>query len=208
MIHESPSHIYHSALPFSPSSSWLCECYKEELAQEVEIVTGLPDEWDTCSRTIFFEDRPSALACIGDTIAVCLRSNDIVILDAITGSKTSILTGHTNVVSSLAFSLDGTLLVSGSKDKTVKLWDMQTGGAVKTFDGHASAVSSVSISPDRAVITSGSQDGTIRLWDVRTGEHSQIVIGHGSDVTTVSFLPTTLDDLSPHPLMESYGSGI
>ena len=189
MIHESPSHIYHSALPFSPSSSWLRECYKEELAQEVKVVTGLPDEWDTCSRTIFFQGRPSALACREDIVAVGLRSNDIAILDAITGSSTSVLSGHTDVVSSLAFSLDGTLLVSGSKDKTVKLWDVQTGGAIKTFRD-TDAVSSVSISPDRAVIASGSQDDTISLWDVRTGERLPVRMRHRSEVTAVSFRPT------------------
>ena len=154
------------------------------------MATGLPDDWDTCSRTIFFEDRPSALACRGDIITVGLRSNDIVILDAITGSNTFVLSSHTNVVSSLTFSLDGTLLVSGSKDKTVKLWDVQTGGVVKTFGGHVSAVSSVSISPDCAVIVSGSQDGTIHLWDVRTGERFHVAIRHSSEVTAVSFLPT------------------
>ena len=190
MIYDSPSHIYHSALSFSPSSSWLRGCYKAELASEVAVVTGLPAEWDTCSRTIFFEGRPSALAYRGDIIAVGLRSNDVVILDAITGSSRSVLSGHTNVVSSLAFSLDGTLLVSGSRDETVKLWDVQTGGAIKTFHGHASAVSSVSISPDRATIASGSRDRTIHLWDVRTGKRLHATIRHDSEVTTVSFSPT------------------
>ena len=189
MIYDSPSHIYHSALPFSPSSSWLRECYKSEYAPQVKVVTGLPTEWDTCSRTIFFGGRPSALAHRGDIIAVGLRSNDIIILDAITGSSISALSGHTNVVSSLAFSLDGTLLVSGSKDKTVKLWDVQTGGDIKTFSGHGSAVSSVSISPDCAAIASGSRDGTLYLWDVRTGKCRHTVINHDSEVTAVSFSP-------------------
>jgi len=156
----------------------------------VKLIKGLPDEWDACSRTISFEGPPSALACRGDIIAVGLRSNNVVILDAITGSTVYTLSGHTNVVSSLAFSLDGTFLVSGSEDKTVKLWDVQTGGAIKTFGGHSSTISSVSISPDRALIVSGSHDGTIRLWDVRTGKRCHAVIRHSSEVTTVSFPPT------------------
>ena len=161
VISESPSHIYHSALPFSPSSSWLRECYKEEISREVRVVTGLPDEWDTCSRTIFFEGQPSALAYNGDIIAVGLESSDIVILDAITGSSASVFSGHSDEVSSVSFSEDGALLVSGSEDKTVKLWDVQTGGVVKTFSGHLSAVSSASLSPDRTMIVSGSRDWTI-----------------------------------------------
>jgi len=190
MIYDSPSHIYHSALPFSPSSSWLRQCYKEELAQEVEVVTGLPDEWDTCPRTIFFDVQPLALAYRGDVIAVGSTSNEVVILDAITGSRNSLFSGHTNTISSLAFSSDGMLLVSGSKDKTVKLWDVQTGGTVKTFSDHTSAVSSVSISPDRTMVVSGSRDGMIYLWDIETGERLHLATRHWSEVTAVSFQPT------------------
>lgn len=43
VIHDSPSHIYHTALPLCPSSSWLRECYEAELAREVRVVMGLPD---------------------------------------------------------------------------------------------------------------------------------------------------------------------
>jgi WD40 repeat protein len=64
--------------------------------------------------------------------------------------------GHTSVKLSLALSLDGTLLVSGSKDEAIKLWDVQIGGATKIFSGHVSVVSSVSISSDPATIVSGS----------------------------------------------------
>jgi len=156
VIYDSPSHVYHSALPFSPSSSWLRECYKEELTREIKVVAGLPDEWDACSRTIFFKDPPSALAYRRDIIAVGLGSNDLVILDAVTGSSTSSFSSHTDAVSSLAFSQDGTPPASGSKDGTVKLWDMQTGGAVKSFSGHRFAIKSVSLSPDQTVIVSGS----------------------------------------------------
>jgi hypothetical protein len=51
-IQNSPSHIYHSALPFSPSSSWLHKCYSAELSHMVKVVKGLPAEWGMCSRTV------------------------------------------------------------------------------------------------------------------------------------------------------------
>jgi WD40 repeat protein len=94
---------------------------------------------------------------------------DIIILDAITGSQMAVLSGHT-WVNCLTFSSDGKSLVSGSDDKTVKLWDMQTGGVVKTFHGHTQWVWSVSISADHTRIASGSGDHTICLWDIQTGE--------------------------------------
>jgi WD40 repeat protein len=168
-IHNSPSQIYHSALPLSPSSSWLYKYYATELIGEVKVVKGPPAGWGICSRKVTLDEGPHVLACWKDTIAVGLESSNITLLSAITGSQMAVLSGHTGGVGSLAFSSDGTLLVSGSSDKTLKLWDIQTGGVVKTFLGHTSQVCSVSISADCTTIASGS-DGTICLWYIQTGE--------------------------------------
>jgi WD40 repeat protein len=197
VIRDSPSEIYHYALPFSPSSSWLRDCYSAELSREVKVVKGLRAEWWACSRTVSLDSHPEALACREDLIAVGFQSGHITLLDAITGIRTSVLPGHTNLVRSLAFSSDGTFLVSGSNDKTIKLWDIQTGGVVKTIGGHTGRVFSVSISSDGATIASGSKGCTLRLWDIRTGECRRVMSpGYcwtpGSDGTpnSVSFSPT------------------
>ena len=137
-----------------------------ELLQEVKVVTELPVEWGSCSRTVTFGNIPLALESWKDTIGVGLQSGNIILLDAITGSQVAILSGHTDWVRSLAFSSDGVSLVSGSHDNTVCLWDIQTGGVVKTFQGHTNWVYSVSISADNTTIASGSDDGTIYLWDI------------------------------------------
>ena len=99
----------------------------------------------------------------------------------------SVLSSHTGYIKSLAFSLDGTYLVSGSFDMTVNLWDIQTGGVIKTFYGHTDSVWSVSISQNCTMIASGSGDETICLWDVQTGECSCVIDGHNEGVTSVSF---------------------
>jgi len=93
-------------------------------------------------------------------------SGGIAVLDAITGSQVAVLSGHTDWVRSVTFSLDGIFLVSGGEDKNTILWDVQTGGVVKTFCGHSSWVLSVSISLDCTTIASGPRDKTIRLWNV------------------------------------------
>ena len=128
VIWNSPSQIYHSALPFCPSSSWLHKHHTAALLQEVKVVKGLPTGWGTCSRSVTFNHKPRTLTHWKDTIAVGLNSGEIITLDGITGVQTAILSGHTKEVRSLIFFPDGTLLVSGSFDKTVKLWDVQTGG--------------------------------------------------------------------------------
>jgi len=170
VVLNSPSHLYYTALPFSPSSSWLHEYYTAELLQTFKVVSGLSAEWGMCSRTVLLNSGPWTLSYWNNTIAVGSEGRDILILDAITGSQIAILPGHTDAVRSLTFSSDGISLVSGSHDMTVKLWDVQTGGVVKTFHGHTGWVYSVSISADCTIIVSGSEDRTVHLWDIEMGE--------------------------------------
>ena len=187
-ISNSPSHIYHSALPFSPSSSRLRSYYSAELSQEVKVVKGLPAEWGMCSRTVPLHYHPLAFACRRDIVAIGLQSGDIITLDGITGSRAATLSGRTGPVESLAFSPDGASLVSGG-GKVVKLWDMQTGGVIKPFHGHNDRILSVSVSADHTIIASGSEDKTILLWTIQTGE-SCCIIKPQSWVSCVSFSPT------------------
>ena len=184
-ICQSPSSIYHSILPSSPSSSWFHKSYGG--LQEVKAAEGLPAGWGPCSRTVLLDSNIQDLSYWNNTVAIGSRYGDIIILNAITGSQTAALSGHTGGVNSLTFSLDGRSLVSGSDDTTVKLWDVQTGGIVKTFHGHTNHVHSVSISADNTIIASGSSDKTARLWDIQTGECHVIEQYHG--VYTVSFSP-------------------
>ena len=71
--------------------------------------------------------------------------------------------GHTDWVKSVDFSPDGIHFISGSADRTIKLWNKNT-GLIKTFTGHNDAVMSVSFSPNGKYFISGSKDRTIKLW--------------------------------------------
>ena len=169
-IQKSPSQIYHSALPLSPSSSWLYKHYIAEASPMVKVVKGLSVGWGVCSRTTLLDSYTKTLSHHNNSIAVGSWNGDIIILNAITGSQSAVLSEHTEDVNCIVFSSDGTSLVSGSDDMTVKFWDMQTGGVVKTFFGHTHRVWSVSISADSTAIASGAQNQKTYLWNIQAGE--------------------------------------
>jgi WD40 repeat protein len=99
------------------------------------------------------------------------------------------LEGHSNLVTSVTFSLDGKTIASGSWDKTVKLWDVATGKPITTLNRHSDLVTSVTFSPDGKTIASGSFDKTVKLWDVATGKPITTFNGHSDLVTSVTFSP-------------------
>jgi WD40 repeat protein len=81
------------------------------------------------------------------------------------------------------------MALSGSGDKTLKLWDVTTGKEIKTFTGHQSGVKSVAFSPDGRTALSGSDDATIKLWDVAAGKEIRTLAGHMISVRSVTFSP-------------------
>ncbi len=97
--------------------------------------------------------------------------------------------GHADSVSSVAISPDGRTALSGSRDKTLKLWNLATGKEIRTFAGHANSVYSVAFSPDGRTALSGSRDNTVKLWNLATGKEIQTLAEHTNTVWSVAFSP-------------------
>ena len=99
------------------------------------------------------------------------------------------LVPHSQVVNSIAFSSNGALILSGSKDGKLKLWEASTGQLIRTMRGHTDGVAAVAFSPDGKWALSGGADSGVKLWDITTGEFIRHFYGHTKAVTAVAFAP-------------------
>ncbi|WP_026104039.1 WD40 repeat domain-containing protein [Anabaena sp. PCC 7108] len=97
------------------------------------------------------------------------------------------LMGHSHIVNSLAISANAKYLVSGSQDKTIRVWNLVTGELIHTLKSHREGVFAVSLSPNEQIIASGSADKTIKLWHLETGELLGTFSGHANTVTALVF---------------------
>ncbi|WP_253182189.1 WD40 repeat domain-containing protein, partial [Candidatus Marithrix sp. Canyon 246] len=74
------------------------------------------------------------------------------------------LVGHTWSVNAVAYSPDGSRIVSGSSDETLKIWDANSGKLLSSLEAHTEGVSGVAFSPSGHLIYSASYDRTIKVW--------------------------------------------
>lgn len=103
----------------------------------------------------------------------------------------SVMSGHTGVITSAAFSPDNTLVVTGSEDKTAKVWDVNDGSLVFDLVGHGGKINDVTFSPDGKYIATASDDHTAHLWDASNGLSKVVMRGHTASVTSVRFSPNS-----------------
>jgi WD40 repeat protein/energy-coupling factor transporter ATP-binding protein EcfA2 len=105
------------------------------------------------------------------------------------GALTSSLRGHNNSVYSMSWSRRRNVIVSGSSDKMILLWDVDTGNVNGRIEGHTDVVRAVAFCPDDLRIASASKDNTVRVWDSVTGSQVLLLTGHTKNVWAVSWSP-------------------
>ena len=111
-------------------------------------------------------DEGTCLAFSDDKVAVGLLDSTIQLLHSDTHKVSLSLYGHKLPVTCVKFSTDGSLLVSGSADKNIKVWSPKFGNIIKSFKAHDGTVSSISFIPDSNLLFSSSRDGSVNLWDL------------------------------------------
>ncbi len=100
-----------------------------------------------------------------------------------------ILEWHTGRVNAVAVTPDGRFAISGSSDKTLRVWELATGECVRILEGHTDTVSAVTVTPDGRFAISGSSDKTLRVWELATGECVRVLEGHADWVYAVAVTP-------------------
>jgi WD40 repeat protein len=90
-------------------------------------------------------------------------------------------------VSALAFSADGTRIITAGQD--IRVWDADRPLSVLTMTGHDLQVTALATSPDGRWIALGKTDSTVRLWSATTGQPVATLIGHDASVGAVAFSP-------------------
>lgn len=128
-------------------------------------------------------------------LTVNMLTQTLQIWDIQAGTICRVFEGHQQEIYSLDFSQDGKLIVSGSGDKTARIWNMESSSSkVLTISDPDSSntdagVTSVAISPNGQLVAAGSLDAIVRIWDVATGGLLERLRGHRDSVYSVAFTP-------------------
>lgn len=108
------------------------------------------------------------------------------------GNPIRSMAGHIQAVSCVKFTPDGNYIISGSKDKTIRIWETASGNHVRTLNGHTSEIKQIDVSDDGLQVVTGSFDETIRVWDFATGTQTHMFKKDGAGrVFSVDFAPGT-----------------
>ena len=149
---------------------------------------GLPVAPTSCDSISASEDGRTVAAVQHDGQPVILvngRSH----LAVLVAPPLQPLAGHTDLVNCCSVTPDGSSAVSGSWDKTLRLWDLSTGKCTRVMEGHTNSVFCCSVTPDGSSAVSGSRDKTLRLWDLSTGKCTRVMEGHTDSVRCCSVTP-------------------
>ncbi|MBX3442083.1 MAG: protein kinase [Planctomyces sp.] len=129
---------------------------------------GVVRAWNIKANRQVMEIQPveaSDLAFFGDSRRVAIAGNDykVHVWDITTGEDRKI-TGHTDVIVSIAVSRDQRTIASGSDDRSIRIWNAETGRSLLKIHGHTGKITSLDFSPDGRWLAASGLDRTVRVW--------------------------------------------
>ncbi len=142
-------------------------------------------------RQVIFSPDDNFIAGAGGQVQITderLPDNRLILWD-LNGEIVQTFEGHLAAVRALAFTPDGSQLLSASDDTQIILWNVETGEQIRTYDGHTDAVWSVSFNGDGSQFLSASRDTTLILWETETANINNRLVGHQTGVRAVAFHP-------------------
>ncbi len=92
-------------------------------------------------------------------------------------------------IGAIAFTPNGNLMMTGSRDATIKYFEMPDMKESQTIKGHAEWVRGLLVSPDGKLLVSCSDDHTIKMWDIQTKRQVRVITGHKGPVRGIAFSP-------------------
>ncbi|CAH8675248.1 unnamed protein product [Schistosoma rodhaini] len=96
------------------------------------------------------------------------------------------LYGHSAPVTSLDISSDSRLIITGSTDKTVRLWELQFGNCQRRFTSHSEPITCVRFIPHTSLAVSSDKGGQIKQWDIKKFREITTFKGHNGSVTCLA----------------------
>jgi WD40 repeat protein len=105
------------------------------------------------------------------------------------GNKVQGIQGQAGVLSALAWSPDGRMLVVGFGDSTIHAFDTTSWQQVHRLVGHQGSIGCLAFSPDGRWLASGASDVGIRIWEAASGQALGYLSGHTDAVTSLGFAP-------------------
>jgi WD40 repeat protein len=154
-------------------------------------IDGRVRAWDLSGSQadVEFEDTPAptrALAFSSNGVLAIGDGNDTVVLQPGGGAPLR-LSAHRGVINDLAFSPDGSRIVSASEDGNATVWELPSGKPLKVLNEHKDSLTAVAYSPDGKTIATGSEDNTIRMWRDGTWESLPVITGHWLGIMDLAF---------------------
>ena len=186
-----------TALAFSKNNTILMSLDKFGDIIRWDIVTGSKLS-DTKNVDTY---KAIALSQNGSTLATGdQRGPQIHLWNTTTGRRRMTLNGHAGFfeedqderevdIRALAFTQDEKILVSGSEDKTVMLWNTQNGAERAALRGHEGWITAVAFSIDGKIVASGDTNGVIKVWDINTEREHATLRGHKNTINALAFAP-------------------